>query len=167
MNGMRLLGMPLGSSPIRPLGFAPTGLKYREQHGRELRLAAAASRMICSINSFVLPYGMEQGPVFISTVSGSFSGTPYTVAEELENERVNAEALHRLQRVSAQSRLFAVIAQRLPDRLADSLEPGEMDDAVNAAFPENVFKRFFIGDVRAENRHAFPRQFLDTFDDLR
>ena len=29
MKGMRLLGMPFGSSPMRPLLCAPTGLKYR------------------------------------------------------------------------------------------------------------------------------------------
>jgi hypothetical protein len=28
--GMRLLGIPLGSSPIKPEGWDPTGLKYRK-----------------------------------------------------------------------------------------------------------------------------------------
>ena len=52
---MRLLGMPLGASPMSPLGWAPTGLKYRSSTTDHSGSAFAASRRTCSHMYLVQP----------------------------------------------------------------------------------------------------------------
>src|SRR6056297_586960 len=79
---MRLLGIPLGFSPIRPLSWAPMGLKYLSMETRQEPSASRTSRRISSIIRFVAPYGLfvERG---ISSVRGGSFAAPYTVADEL------------------------------------------------------------------------------------
>ena len=77
-----LLGIPFGTSPISPLSCAPIGLKYLNIATLKFLSALAVSCSICSIISFVLPYGFVVDNGNSSFIGSSF-GLPYTVAEEL------------------------------------------------------------------------------------
>merc|ERR1719354_421837 len=81
--GIRLLGIPKGSSPISPEGWAPAGLKYLSKVIDQLEFEFAKSIIILSTVSFVVPYGFVQLPVLCFSSRGRYSGTPYTVADEL------------------------------------------------------------------------------------
>src|SRR5258708_32166191 len=82
MLGIRLFGMPCGSSPINPLGCAPTGLKYRSKAMRQAPGAEVAkSPRIRSTIHFDRPYGLV-GPSGASSRIGTEEALPSTVAEE-------------------------------------------------------------------------------------
>jgi hypothetical protein len=64
-----------------PLGCAPMGLKYRRIRIDHAGSAACMSRSISSIISLVRPYGFVARSG-MSSVMGSLSGCPYTVADD-------------------------------------------------------------------------------------
>ncbi len=70
MKGMRLLGMPLGSSPMRPDSWAPTGLKYRRRAMDQRPSEAPRSARMSSICSLVRPYGLL-APISIFSTKGA------------------------------------------------------------------------------------------------
>ena len=78
-----MFGIPCGSSPINPLSCAPTGLKYLSIAISQVLSDLYKSCKICSINNFVVPYGFVVPPILQSSVKGILSGSPYTVADEL------------------------------------------------------------------------------------
>ena len=84
---MRLLGIPLGLSPNRPLSWAPMGLKYRSSTTLQSLSGTQKSDKIRSSINLVLPYGLvvDKGK---SSLIGTVSGDPYTVAEELNIMRL-------------------------------------------------------------------------------
>ena len=69
--------MPLGSSPIFALGWAPTGLKYRS---KMVLKGCFPDFKICSPRDFVCPYGFKGVPRGVSSVTHSSDVSPYTVA---------------------------------------------------------------------------------------
>ena len=85
MYGIRLFGIPFGSSPISPDLCAPTGLKYRSRMMFHDASDLWTSLRMCSMKSFVRPYGLV-ADVGNDSVTGTDAGSPYTVAE-LEKTR--------------------------------------------------------------------------------
>ena len=83
MYGIKLFGIPFGDSPINPLSCAPIGLKYLNNITLHSWSALYISVKILSIITLVSPYGFVAAPTGISSVIGTFSGSPYTVADEL------------------------------------------------------------------------------------
>src|SRR5690606_21934441 len=75
-------GTPRGSSPMRWLSCAPTGLKYLSAIACIFLFALQTSRMISSHICFVFPYGDSAGLNGVDSVTGNLSGCPYTVQEE-------------------------------------------------------------------------------------
>ena len=70
-----MFGIPFGSSPINPLLWAPTGLKYLNIAIFNCGSAFAISLNISSIISLVLPYGLvvDNGE---SSVIGTIFASP-------------------------------------------------------------------------------------------
>jgi hypothetical protein len=62
-------------SPIRPLGWAPAGLKYRSSKTCHDGSDTARSMSICSMWRFVWPYGLS-GPIAELSVTGRSDGSP-------------------------------------------------------------------------------------------
>lgn len=92
---IKLFGWPAGSSPILPLSWAPTGLKYRNEmtaqrysNNNENRDIKQLEQFLCtwsdahksfsisSVKYLLFPYGFVQFPVGWSSVIGSFCGSP-------------------------------------------------------------------------------------------
>ena len=61
---------------------------------------------ICSINSFVVPYGFVVPPVGNSSVIGTVAGSPYTVAYELNINFLQLCALITSNKTRAPEMLF-------------------------------------------------------------
>jgi len=89
---MRQFGTPRGSSPMRPEGCAPTGLKYRSTQTRQgppagyswpsRESAACTSSSICSMMCLDRPYALVMpAPVGASSASGG-AFSPYTVQDD-------------------------------------------------------------------------------------
>ena len=70
MYGIRLLGMPSGSSPMSPDWCAPAGLKYRRRETAQAGSAAATSIIIFSTAYLVVPYGLVHSPILAAHLSG-------------------------------------------------------------------------------------------------
>ena len=67
IKGKILLGFPLGSSPNKPDGCAPIGLKYlRDAIFQLFKEPSKTVLRIFSIVNFVLPYGLEGFVEFFS-----------------------------------------------------------------------------------------------------
>ena len=105
MYGIRLLGIPLGSSPISPLSCAPIGLKYLSNTIDKSGFAFETSVNICSFISFVHPYGFVHD-VGIFSFNGTCLGIPYTVAEELKTKSLTSYFFITSNKVSVLSILF-------------------------------------------------------------
>src|SRR6056297_1345940 len=98
--------MPVGSSPILPLSWAPTGLKYLKSDTFHSGSDSHRSLKICSIVSFVCPYGFVAESSDVS-VRGDSEGFPYTVADELNTIRFTPCLFITLQRLIVPVTLFS------------------------------------------------------------
>ena len=75
MKGTKLLGIPFGFSPIKPDGWAPTGLKYLSRAIFQRLSDSERSLRIFSITSFDWLYGLV-GFWLGSPPSCKWSGSP-------------------------------------------------------------------------------------------
>lgn len=103
---MRLLGIPRGSSPMRPDSCAPTGLKYRSRPMLTFGFAREKSSSMFSVNSLLFPYGVV-GARLQPSSTGMVSGAPYTVHEEL---KTSTRPLHGLQQVLRPGHIGLVVS---------------------------------------------------------
>ena len=82
-----------------PDGCPPTGLKYRSSTTRQRVSATHWSLKMCSMKSFVRPYGLV-AVVGKSSLHGTDAGSPYTVAELLNTSVRHPFASSALMRLS-------------------------------------------------------------------
>ena len=74
---------------------------------------------------------------------------------------------HGLQNRQCGVQIVAVVEQRLFDRLADSLEPGKVNDTGNVIIGKQLIHRGLVAAVRLDEDRTLAGDFLDAVDDLR
>ena len=72
--------------------------------------------------------------------------------------RLHAMLAHRVEQRDRADDVVLVVAQRIRDRFADRLEPGEMDDGVDRVLAENPIERVAVADVRVDECRPTARR---------
>ena len=67
--------------------------------------------------------------------------------------------VHDADQVQGAYQVVVVVVQRLPDRLTDGLEPGEMDDGVNGAAGKDVFDGVLVHQVNVVELGGLAAEF--------
>jgi hypothetical protein len=84
-----------------------------------------------------------------------------------EHELMAAEAGHRLEHGHGRVEIRAVVQKGLGHRLAHGLEPGEVDDARDVVFAEDLLHRGAVAHVGLDAAGLFPRDLLQALEHAR